>query len=166
MNIYYISLLATCSFVLPAIIYFVILTKQYGLKWHFDTSLIKKELGFGFRAYIASIMSYLILRSDIYLVNTFLDLKDVGLYSVAVNLSESLLLITNATSLVLFPQITSKPEDGLKMTLRASKIVSLLMIISFAVIYLLAKPLVNILFGSQFKGSLPSLYILMPASFF
>jgi len=75
MNIYYISILATCAFILPAIIYFIIFLKRYGVSWHLDLLLIKKTFGFGFRAYVASIIAYLILRSDVYLEIFFSNWK-------------------------------------------------------------------------------------------
>ena len=111
-------------------------------------------------------MTYLILRSDIYLVNYFLEVKDVGLYSVAVNFSDTLLLIANAVAVVLFPQIIGNLDIGLRTMLKAARLVSLSTFLAAIVSYVFARPVINTLFGVKFYESLPSLYILIPASFF
>ena len=166
LNIYYVVILTSLSLIAPCIIYFFVLLKQFGLKWHFDLCLLKQEFVFGFRAYLASVMTYLILRSDIYLVNYFLEVKDVGLYSVAVNFSDTLLLIANAVAVVLFPQIIGNLDIGLRTMLKAARLVSLSTFLAVIVSYVFARPAINTLFGVKFYESLPSLYILIPASFF
>lgn len=163
-TIYYLAIITTIALICPAILYLSQLWKQFGLKWYFNWVLIKKCINFGFRSYLITAMSYLIWRSDIYFVNIFLSMKEVGLYSIAVNFADAIGLISNAIGLVLFPQITADPEGGLKITLKITRLLSLLLLFLSVVIFIFAKPFIILLFGLPFQPSILSVYILTIAA--
>lgn len=164
LNIFSTAIITTIALIIPAILYFLVLASQFGIKLVSDLAWIKKSLNFGFRSYLVASMSYLILRSDIYLVNIFLDVKNVGLYSLAVNFADALLLISNALIVVLFPYVVNNIENGLKIILKTSKILSLIILVILLLIVLMAKPIVTLVFGTAFLPALSAVYILLFAS--
>jgi len=150
----------------PAIIYSLYFFFQYGFPFEFDKEIFQKAINFGIRSYLACLLSFLILRSDIYILNYFRGLEEVGWYSLAVGFCDGILLLISSITLVLFPKITENQEQGLETTLKISRITSLILFVIILFSYLFGKPIILILFGKQFINSILPLYILLPAIYF
>ena len=159
--IYYVLLMS-----LPAIIYSLYFVFQYGFPFEFDKEILKKAISFGIRSYLACLLSFLILRSDIYILNYFRGLEEVGWYSLAVGFCDGILLLISSITLVLFPKIIENQEQGLETTLKVSRITSLALFVIIIFSYLFGKPIILLLFGEQFLNSILPLYILLPAIYF
>lgn len=159
--IYYIILIS-----LPAIIYTLYFLIKYQFPFEFDRILFKKAINFGLRSYLACLFAFLVLRSDIYLLNYFRGLQEVGWYSIAVGFCDGILLISSSIALVLFPKITENQEQGLETTLKVTRLSSLLLIIILGFSFLFGRYVVVFLFGKEFVNSLLPLYILLPAIYF
>lgn len=159
--IYYVILIS-----FPALVYTLYFLFKYQFPFEFDRSLFKKAINFGIRSYLACLFAFLVLRSDIYLLNYFRGLQEVGWYSLAVGFCDGILLITSSIALVLFPKITENQRQSLEMTLKVSRVVSFLVgtIIIFS--FLCASWFIPLVFGVSFKASLPAFYILLPAIYF
>ncbi|HPP65046.1 MAG TPA: oligosaccharide flippase family protein, partial [Candidatus Paceibacterota bacterium] len=99
--IYYVLLMS-----LPAIIYSLYFVFQYGFPFEFDKEILRKTISFGIRSYLACLLAFLVLRSDIYFLNYFRGLEEVGWYSLAVGFCDGILLLISSITLVLFPKIT------------------------------------------------------------
>jgi len=152
--------------VVPAIIYSIYFLIHYGFPFEFDKQIFFKTVNFGIRAYLACLLAYLVLRSDIYLVNLFRGLKEVGLYSVAVGFADAILLIVSSTALVLFPKITENQEQSLDTTFKVSRVISFIIGTIVIISFIFARWLIPLLFGINFVASLPAFYILLPAIYF
>ena len=150
----------------PAIIYSLYFFFQYGFPFEFDKEIFQKAINFGIRSYLACLLAFLVLRSDIYFLNYFRGLEEVGWYSLAVGFCDGILLLISSITLVLFPKITENQEQGLETTLKISRITSLILFAIILFSYLFGKPIILILFGEQFINSILPLYILLPAIYF
>jgi len=159
--IYYVLLMS-----LPAIIYSLYFVFQYGFPFEFDKEILRKTISFGIRSYLACLLAFLVLRSDIYFLNYFRGLEEVGWYSLAVGFCDGILLLISSITLVLFPKITENQEQGLETTLKVSRITSLALFVIIIFSYLFGKPIILLLFGEQFLNSILPLYILLPAIYF
>lgn len=159
--IYYIALIS-----LPAIIYTLYFLFKYQFPFEFDRILFKKAINFGLRSYLACLFAFLVLRSDIYLLNYFRGLQEVGWYSLAVGFCDGILLIVSSISLVLFPRITENREQSLEITLKVTRLSSIMLIIILVFSFLFGKYVVLLLFGKEFMNSLFPFYILLPAIYF
>ena len=152
--------------ILPSIFYGIKFLIKEGLPNVFDGLLLKQAINFGIRSYIACLLAYLVLRSDIYLLNLFRGLKEVGLYSISTNFADAILLIVSSTSLVLFPKITENQEQSLDTTFKVSRVISLIIGTIVIISFIFARWLIPLLFGINFTASLPAFYILLPAIYF
>jgi len=159
--IYYIILIS-----LPAIIYSFYFFFQYSFPFEFDKEVFKKAINFGIRSYLACLFAFLVLRSDIYILNYFRVLQEVGWYSLAVGFCDGILLITSSIALVLFPKITENQEQGLETTLKVTRLSSLMLIILLFFAFLFGKYVILLLFGKEFLNSILPFYILLPAIYF
>ncbi len=159
--IYYFIMVA-----LPSIIYTLYFLFQFSFPFEFDKILFKKALDFGIRSYLSCLFAFLVLRSDIYILNYFRGLQEVGWYSLAVGFCDGILLIISSIALVLFPKITENQETGIETTLKVSRFSSLFLITIIIFSFFFTKPVIIFLFGYQFINSLLPLYILLPAIYF
>jgi len=118
---------------------------------------------YGIVAFIANVAMTSLFRLDIFVINRFLDANAIGLYSVAVNLGELMLLIPSAIGVALFPYLTSLSNNE-----RAEKIcfvtrMGIFLGIFCALIFgLFGQFVINLLFGLEFSSSYASLLILLP----
>lgn len=120
-------------------------------------------LSFGLRSYAASLMQQLNYRLDVFLVNYFISVGAVGVYSVATGLSEALLMLPSAICFAFFPKVSSLPQG------RAAELTAALVRRSFwlvagaaAALSLAAGWLVPFLFGDIFSGATAAVYLLAP----
>jgi len=74
---------------------------------------LKKARNFGLRSYVACFLCYLILRSDLYMLSVMKGMKEVGLYSIATNIVDGLLILSGSISAIAFPLISANKEQGI-----------------------------------------------------
>ncbi len=72
----------------PVAVYF--LKKEYSLAWCFDSISLKKMLRFSAPLFVSSMLGYVLISSDRLFIAEFVGPKELGLYSVAVQLSSAM----------------------------------------------------------------------------
>jgi O-antigen/teichoic acid export membrane protein len=129
-----------------------------------DWSLLRSAFSYGMRSQAANILLYLNLRLATFVINAYTDPAQVGVYSIAVILAESLWHVSSSVATVLMPRVSASQSLQRARTL-ASRSARL----SLAGTALLAVPigifspwLISLLFGSEFRGAAPALAILLP----
>lgn len=146
-----------------------VIAKEVGgvlLKW--DKEYILMALTYGFKTYLGSILAFISFRINLFLINYFLNPVAVGLYSIALKLSEGLWVLSTSTATVLFPQIAGTGDEEKKKSLtpivyRAVMTLVLLIAIFIAVI---AGQVVRFFYGDEFTMAVDSLRILLVGSVF
>jgi O-antigen/teichoic acid export membrane protein len=126
----------------------------------FDATLARRMLAYGFRAYLAVAMSFLVIRLDLLLVNGYLGSTQAGLYSVAATIADGMYVVPLVVGLNLFPRVARSGK-----TVETAEVFR-----SFAVIYgliclatiPLARPAIQLFFGDEFAGSVRLFYWLLP----
>ncbi len=137
-------------------------------KIRIDKTLFRNMLPFGLKSYISCLLSYLVLRADIFMIDFFLSNTENGLYSLAVNLADIVNIIAVSVSMLLFPKLSGMKEEGSKRkfinkTLKYMAIIMLLLVVcatifsEFAIIWL---------YGKDYERSIPVFRTLMPGIFF
>lgn len=124
----------------------------------------KDSLSYGTRVHLANVFSYLNLRVDTFLINLMIGTTGVGLYSVAVSLSEKLWMISGAVSTVIFPKVASEGESAksAEFTALTARITGAVTFISSLLMFLLARPIIVLLFSERFAPSATALQWLLP----
>jgi O-antigen/teichoic acid export membrane protein len=125
--------------------------------------LARGMLSFGGKSYVQTLAATLHLRLDQFLCAYFLTPADVGLYAIAVNFSNLLLKIPDATGTVMFPRLAGSSERDAHMATtrvcRHTLFVLALGVLAFAIGGPIAIPL---LYGHRFDGAVRPLLILLP----
>jgi len=71
----------------------------------------KAVLGYGYKAHLSNILTFINYKADIFLINLFLGPAAAGIYVIAVQLSERLWLLSQAVSTVLLPRLSELSID-------------------------------------------------------
>jgi O-antigen/teichoic acid export membrane protein len=133
-------------------------------RWHWDGSGLRELVRFGLRGQVGNVMQLLNYRLDQYIVLLFVNAAGVGIYAVAVGLTQSVWFISNAVATVLLPRLTAADDaDAARTTplvCRTTLLVSALGAAGLAAV----SPAVLLLFGHDFRPALAPLLWLLPGT--
>ncbi len=182
LNILFISILIVINQVSPSRVYIVslvtttfgVILALMGLKVKSINELspsfvlFRKNFSYGFKSYLICFLGFIVLRSDILLIQYILGYEAVGYYSVAVGLIDKLYMIPIAISTILFPKLTS--EDNVVEKWRATKkvihvtIAVMIPLVIFS--YSLSSLIILGLYGNEFSESIAAFNWLLPGVLF
>lgn len=123
--------------------------------------ILKELFSFSRLVYIASILMFFVYKADFWIVDYYLGKKELGVYSLAVQLSQFILLLPAAIEGINLSEVSSNKEKGLKTTSWAIKIIFYGSIISSGILFLTSYLLIDIIYGIEFHESIISLGILL-----
>lgn len=128
-----------------------------------DFGILRGMLGVSLRAHVTILLTFLVLRSDMLLINAMLPPSSVGVYGVAVQGADALILLPALAGLILFPRIASRdrPESAV-LTATAARHTVALVVVMAAATAALALWVVPLLFGAPYRGAVVPLWILLP----
>lgn len=127
-----------------------------------DLALFRSSVGYGARTYTASLLAYLIVRSDMLLVNTLKGTADAGIYSIAVQVADVIYLLPMSIGIVLFPRLARQGEGDPLFAMKVARHTAFLLFLLCAAAALLARPAVALLYGPGFAPSVEALWWLLP----
>jgi len=85
-----------------AAVYLALLLRHSPSLGRVDTGLARRMFAYGFRVYLAIVLSYLVVRFDLLLVNGYLGEAQAGIYGVAATLADGMFVLPMVISLNLF----------------------------------------------------------------
>jgi O-antigen/teichoic acid export membrane protein len=128
-----------------------------------DLPMVRHALTRGLRYHVGSASFFLLSRVDILILNALAPTAAVGSYALAVTLAELARISTDALSQVaLARQMESDHGDAVDLTIRTTRLGTLLALASSALICLAAPFLIPVVYGSAYAGSVPPLLGLAP----
>ena len=148
---------------------------KFNIKIKLNNKLLFETIKYGIFPMLSALLITMNYNIDIIILRFFVDFKNIGYYSVGVSLANQVWLIPDAFKDVLFSK-TSRSDaiDDIKMSIKVNLYISILIIISIA---LLGKPIIQILYGSEylpaysvtviiFGGLIPMIFYKMIISLF
>lgn len=155
---WFISLVVALCFLL------VKLWPRDGSKIGFSPSLARAQFAFGMKSHLDKAASLLTYRLDLFLVAGIAGTSAAGLYSVAQQAAEVLLMIARGSSQALLSE--KLRAVGQSVSVRWIYVATLVaLVICMVPLGILAGWLVPALFGPAFAGSVDALRILLPGVF-
>lgn len=164
-SVFFVRLLSTSGSIVLGFFY---LAKRSERPLRPNSRLFRKCLPFGLKSYIACLCSFLVLRSDVLMVNYFLGDEQTGLYTTAVTLSDVLTILSGSVGTLLFPTAAAIMSDRqrfdfVKKTLR---VLAFLMGTFTLFAALLSQFVIEPLYGAVYKPSCQVFIILLPGVYF
>jgi O-antigen/teichoic acid export membrane protein len=142
----------------------------WGLRPHLNRlpllsfTLLKENLGYALKAYVAAFFAFLVLRVDLLMVRYILGTEQAGYYSVAVTLGDMVYMLPVTVGTILFPRLSgmSGIREKWNVTKKAILLVGLVMVFLASCAASLADPVVRLLFGEAFMPAVPAFMWLLP----
>ena len=128
----------------------------------FDRPLFVLGLRYATKAYVVALLSFLVLRANIFLLRRDFGPNELGLYSIAAQLSDVLAILPQAVAIVLFPKLVRGASTRWDATVRASLMTGGLMIVACGFTAAVAEPAIRILYGTEFLPAATVLRIMLP----
>ncbi len=125
-----------------------------------DFRLAREMLKYGFRVYVAIVLSYLVIRFDLLLVNGYLGAHEAGLYSVAATLADGMFVLPMVIGLNLLPRVAR--GDPTKASAEIFRSVAVLYGLLCLLTVPLAGPAIRTFFGPEYSGATSLYYWLVP----
>ncbi|MEE8576568.1 MAG: polysaccharide biosynthesis C-terminal domain-containing protein, partial [candidate division Zixibacteria bacterium] len=127
----------------------------------YDASLIGPSFTYGAKSFIGTLFSVAVMRSALLFVNHYHGNYEAGLYSVAQQVSELLVIVPSVVGTILFGRVAA--EGGGELTAKVLRVAVLVFLPLSLLMILFADQLVGI-FGVEFLGAATALKILIPGA--
>lgn len=135
--------------------------------WRLDVAAknLTPTLSYGLRGQIGNLAAFFTYRLDVFVINFFLPLADLGYYVLGVTISEALWQIPAAVASALFPRTArTTPEDATAFTCLAIRQVLAVTLIGAALLALACPIAVPLVFGARFRPSVSVVLWLLPGT--
>jgi len=130
------------------------------ISWfHYET--FRRMIRYGIKFHICVVAGIFIVRADLLMVNHFRGPAEAGVYAVAGQMANLLLLLPAIVATLLFPRVAAAPDPSARLTMRVTRHIAFVMFIVClaAVPFAFALPLI---YGPSFSTSTLQLLILIP----
>jgi len=129
-----------------------------------DRPLLAVMLGYGGRAWVACLLTFLIARVQVFLINAHAGVSATGTYSIALQIADTMLLVPGTIGMILMPRIAAATAgDRAAITARVSRLAALAMTVLCGTAALVAAPGIRLLYGPEFAGAIGPFLWLLPA---
>jgi len=130
-----------------------------------DWSLFKSTVKYGARFYVSIIAGVIIIRADLLIVNHFRGAAEAGVYGVASQVGNLLLMLPAVIATLLFPRVASDPEPRGGFTVRVTRHAAFVMLVLCCGTAALSFVL-PLIYGARFGDVVVQLLILLPGVLF
>jgi O-antigen/teichoic acid export membrane protein len=160
-------LVTLCALIGMAIVSLAALVGSGPLDWRFNTAIFRRGLTMALKAHFASLAAFLFSRLGIIILRGHGDFDDVGHWSVAVQITDALLVVPGTIGILLYPRwARASDQERWRGLTNALLAVGSLMLLACAVAAVLAGPVIGILFGAPFSPAALLTLTLLPSTFF
>jgi O-antigen/teichoic acid export membrane protein len=130
-----------------------------------DRGLLRPLLDFGLRSWAGSLAQFLTFRFDQILMGFLATEAALGIYAIAVNLSEITLYLPGAIATALVPAIAAAaPADQVRRTIDTVRVVTVTTTTTIVLGAVIGAPLLPLLFGRDYEDSVLPYVILLPGA--
>lgn len=140
-----------------------LISRQGAMTWRFDWGLLKRELGFASRVYLATLLQFAVSRLNVMILDHTSGAGEVGQYSIAVQFFDTLLVLPATTAMLLFPELVrSDALDRSKRTLQVALAMGALMTLVAIAFVAISPWLIPFMFGAGFAPAVEVVRWMMP----
>ncbi|MEE9372257.1 MAG: polysaccharide biosynthesis C-terminal domain-containing protein [Saprospiraceae bacterium] len=118
-----------------------------------DRTTVIKLFGFASLAYLGNLAQFLNYRIDLWLVDIYAGVTELGLYALGGNLAQMLWVLPQAIASVLLPYIATGPQEMINKTLAIGRLSLILCGCVALLSVFIMEDLIIILYGQEFAKS-------------
>lgn len=128
----------------------------------YDRSLMKETFGFGKWMVLWAVVAIVQSRLDTYLLSPLASAEQVSYFDMAQKFTSIIMMAAGAYGTVLNPRLAGiKDEKRLKQEVNRSAVLSAVISISLILAIFVFPPLIELIFGGKYNGSIPPLRIML-----
>ena len=157
--------ISTGTWSIAAAVLLVYLWRQDRAPLRFRTDVLAGGLRYSVKAYLITAIGFLVLRSNVFVLQHYYGSRELGFYSVAAQVGDALAIIPASVALVLFPKLVKDAAGRWHSTVRVSAVVAGALAVACGIAGLLAVPFMRIAFGTAFVPAAAVLQLLLPGVF-
>jgi O-antigen/teichoic acid export membrane protein len=132
----------------------------------FDVTVFARGFRYATKAYLVTLLGFLVLRSNVFLLRHYYGPAELGLYSIAAQISDVLSVLPQAVALVLFPRLVREAGARWEAVKRSALLVGGVMLLVGAAAAAVADPVIRLLYGDTFAPSAAILRLMLPGVIF
>jgi antigen flippase len=158
-------LLALSLMIFPQVV--ALLASMFAMRRHgrllrpLDGALARRMIGYGVRAYLITLIAYMLIRIDLLLVNGIQGSSSAGQYSIAVALASALYVLPVSVSINLFARVARGSADR-ETSLEVFHLVAVGYLLVCVLAVPLAGPAIALMFGPAFHPAISLFLWLLP----
>jgi len=118
------------------------------------------------KAYLASLLGLLILRTNVFFLKYLSGAEAVGHYSVAAQMADAMVALPAVVGMLLFPKLVQDQRNAWKLTRQSLTVVGVSMGFLCIVAAVIARPFILLLYGPAFGQSIAVFCVILPGVFF
>ncbi len=155
---------ALVSLALPTLFGTRLLLVGHALPFRFDVELFRRGIAYAAKAYLATMFGFVMTRVGVFALQHRAGLEEVGQFSVAMQLSDGLVMLPSTVGILLFPELVRTKQHQRRQSMwRTFWTLGSIMLVILAVTYVLAPWLVAFMFGPSFARAATQLQALLPS---
>jgi O-antigen/teichoic acid export membrane protein len=145
---------------ITALLLYRLMERRVGVSW----PLFRSGLTYGAKAYLGAFFAFIVLKLDVLIVKYLAGDQAAGHYSIAASLGEIIGMAPVVLGTLLFPRLAAMSDRAERwmLTKYAAQRTATVMLAVAIVCGVAARPLVAVLFGSEFLPAAAPLAILLP----
>lgn len=160
--------LASCAagWSLTGFLLFAVLARRQSGGLSFDAGTFRSGFRYGSKAYLATILGFLVLRCNVLILTNIAGSREVGFFSVATQIADVIGILPASMGLVLFPDMVRNASSRWAMTLQGMASTAVILAAVCLAAVFLTRPMVMKVFGPDFLPAVPMLLWMLPGVFF
>lgn len=128
----------------------------------FSLRLFQAGLRYAARAYVVAMLSFLVLRANVFVVQRAAGERELGYFSIATQVADVLAILPASVGLVLFPALVRVPQGSFAAATRATLAVGAVLTVASVAAGIVAEPAIALLFGPTFEPAAAILWWMLP----
>ena len=134
--------------------------------YSFDWPLFQKGFSYSLKAYLATLFGYIILRGNVFVVEALRGSAELGVFSVALQLMDVMIVVPTSFAMVLFPKLMrTRIASRWNMMTTTLALVAFLMLIECLAAGTLGRWFISNTFGAKYRAASDLLLYLLPGTF-
>lgn len=134
--------------------------------WRFDRALFLSGMHYSAKAYLASLLGLLILRTNVFVLKYLSGAEAVGHYSIAAQMADAMVALPAVVGMLLFPKLVQDQRNAWKLTRQSLTVVGLSMGVLCILVAAIARPFILFVYGPAFGQSIAVFCGILPGIFF
>lgn len=160
----YVLLSTLFILLINTLIWIYLYIKKISVYPSFNTDVLhtlKVFISYSLLIYISMLINFFNYRLDLWIVNTFLDNKQLSYYSLAANIVQVILYLSVTIASVIFPSLSNKNEDDrAHVFIRVSRFSFLFFLTLILIAFLSSNYIIPFMYGKEFLNAIVPFQIL------